>query len=231
MPSNHGEPYLSTVEELRGVRSPDGRHLRQDAVHDPDFVIIAMTAARYLDHIIEAMPLPYFAYADVDANERWLVGTQFSRRAYQYASTVEQVELIFHDWASKGGPVGRYDTATGEDAPDDPSEDGRSPRSLGPAVEAFVGAWQAYSDEALMSEQERDFADDLTRLMGRASVLDDPPRPFLRAAAEWFGGKLDVFATEFAKTTGKAAGVGAGVTVTGNLPRVLEALAHLKGLL
>jgi hypothetical protein len=95
------------------------------------------------------------------------------------------------------------------------------------AVEEFVLLWNQASADIGLSPDDRRTGDALAEMASEVVKAEPPFVPVLRAAFSWFTGKLDQFSEEAARAAGKAfgtsAGVGAGLAVTGHLPRLIEA--------
>jgi hypothetical protein len=71
-------------------------------------------------------------------------------------------------------------------------------------------------------------------MLAELIAVDDPPKPVVRTAFEWFTRKFDLATDEAVKVVGKGLGVGAlagGAAATGQLPKLLDAartiLQHL----
>lgn len=99
------------------------------------------------------------------------------------------------------------------------------------AVEAFVAEWSRATEGSHLAPDDRRTGDALAAMASEVVKSEDPPRSVLLEAFRWFGHKVDSFAEEAARAAGKsfgtAAGAGAGLTATGQLPRLAEAAAKV----
>ena len=98
-------------------------------------------------------------------------------------------------------------------------------------VETFVSLWRAIADDLPLHVADRRTSEALVAMASEVTQTDAPPRRVLREAFRWFAYKADMFAEEAAKAGGKAFGVAVGgtggVVVTGQLPRLTEAIARV----
>jgi hypothetical protein len=101
---------------------------------------------------------------------------------------------------------------------------------LAARIEVLVSLWREYSEEVPLDPEDRRVADAIVEMASEVSKVGHPPREILGPALRWLGRKVDVFVDEAVKVGGKAAGVGLGAAVTGQLPRLGQLLADISKL-
>lgn len=99
------------------------------------------------------------------------------------------------------------------------------------SIEAFLYEWRRLASDLRLSSDDRRTGDALAEMASDVIKSENPPTKILTATFEWFLHKVNVFSEEAASAAGKAfgasAGAGAGLAVTGQLPKLVAAVGRV----
>jgi hypothetical protein len=99
------------------------------------------------------------------------------------------------------------------------------------SIEAFLYEWRRLASDLRLSADDRRTGDALAEMASDVIKSENPPTKILAATFEWFLHKVNVFSEEAASAAGKAfgasAGAGAGLAVTGQLPKLVAAVGRV----